>query len=59
MSKGSAYQILGVSRWQGKEAIKAAYRQMVKQCHPDHGGDGAEIIMINQAYNLLKKKRGL
>ena len=59
MSSSSAYQILGVSRWDGKEHIKAAYRSMVKKCHPDVGGDSKQMAIINQAYDLLKKKRGL
>lgn len=57
MSSFNAYQILGVSRWDGKEQIKLAYRQLAKRCHPDVGGDGVEILLVNQAYNLLKQKR--
>lgn len=59
MSSQNAYQVLGVSRWDGKAQIKAAYRQMVKQYHPDAGGDGTKIVLINEAYNLLKVKRGI
>lgn len=58
MSNQTAYQVLGVSRWDGKNTIKAAYRQMVKQYHPDAGGDGAQIMLVNQAYATLKVKRG-
>ena len=59
MSHGNAYQILGVSRWDSKDAIKSAYRERVKRFHPDMGGDTSQIVRINQAYSLLKKKRGL
>jgi curved DNA-binding protein CbpA len=55
----NAYQILGVSRFDGREQIKSAYRSLAKTYHPDCGGDGTKILLINQAYNLLKKKRGL
>ena len=53
------YQVLGISRWDNKDRIKSAYREMVKQHHPDTGGDSAKIVSINAAYNTLKQKRGI
>ena len=55
----SPYQILGISRWDGNDRIKMAYHNLVKMHHPDRGGDGKHIVAINQAYNFLKKRRGL
>lgn len=54
----SAYKILGVAEDADREAIRAAYIELVKLNHPDlHGGsDGAteRLKEINQAFNLLK-----
>lgn len=47
------YRILGVSQDATNEQIKAAYRNQVKQHHPDLGGDPEKFKSITNAYENL------
>lgn len=50
------YKILGISKTASKEEIKAAYRRLAKEYHPDRnkGKDSvAKFIEINEAYSFL------
>ncbi len=49
-----AYKILGVSSNASLDAIKTAYRELVKKHHPDAGGDEKKIIDLNAAWEVLK-----
>lgn len=42
--------VLGVARTADTETIRAAYRRMAAQNHPDRGGDPARMAAINAAY---------
>ena len=52
------YELLGVPRGADEAAIKAAYRRMAKECHPDrHNGckqNEAKFKAISEAYDVLK-----
>ncbi len=52
------YELLGVSRNADDKAIKAAYRKLAMDCHPDrHGGctsKEAHFKSISEAYECLK-----
>ena len=52
------YDLLGVPRGADDAAIKAAYRRLAKECHPDrHNGcrdQEARFKSINEAYDVLK-----
>jgi molecular chaperone DnaJ len=52
------YDLLGVQRGADEAAIKAAYRRLAKECHPDrHNGcrdQEAKFKAINEAYDVLK-----
>jgi DnaJ-class molecular chaperone len=48
------YHILGIPKTADAKAIKAAYRKLAKQHHPDQvGGNEAKFKDINEAYNVL------
>ena len=48
------YEILGIQQGATKEEIKAAYRIMAHEYHPDKlGGDEGKMKLINNAYQAL------
>lgn len=50
-----AYAVLGVQRGADLTEIKAAYRRLMLQHHPDKGGDLEAAKQINAAYEALTK----
>ena len=60
-NKKDYYEILGVSKTAGEEDIKAAYKKLVKQYHPDlHPGDktaAEKFKEINEAHEVLSDKQ--
>lgn len=64
MAKRCYYEVLELDRGASEQEIKAAFRRLAKDCHPDrNGGDkNAEqrFKEINEAYEVLKdpQKRG-
>jgi curved DNA-binding protein len=48
------YSILGVTPGASDAEIKSAYRKLVKEHHPDTGGDGERFAQINAAYDNIK-----
>ena len=58
MVDGDYYELLGLTRGADDAAIKAAYRRLAKECHPDrHGGctnQEARFKSISEAYECLK-----
>ena len=50
----SFYEILGVSDKATQDELRAAYRRLVKQSHPDVGGSAAIFDMVTEAYRTLE-----
>lgn len=47
------YETLGVTRRARPSVIKSAYRALVREMHPDTGGDAAEFRAVREAWELL------
>ncbi|MGQ0742478.1 MAG: molecular chaperone DnaJ [Alphaproteobacteria bacterium] len=61
MSKRDYYEVLGVARGCSPEDVKAAFRKLAKEHHPDAnpGDNGCEhkFKEINEAYDVLKDEQ--
>ncbi len=64
MAKRCYYEVLELDKGASEQAIKAAFRRLAKDCHPDrNGGDKdaeKKFKELNEAYEVLKdpQKRG-
>lgn len=47
------YKLLQVRRDASPEVIAAAYRRLMRDAHPDTGGDAEEAKRLNLAYEVL------
>jgi len=54
LAAADPYRVLGVSPAATAAEIKAAYRALVKQHHPDAGGDDRTILALNAAWEVLR-----
>ncbi len=59
MGDRSAYAVLGLDPTADDAAIERAYRRLIKQFHPDRGGDPTRAAEINRAYDELRSERVL
>ena len=48
-----ALSVLGLDASATQDVIKQAFRQLVKQHHPDVGGSAESFRRVNDAYQLL------
>ncbi|MGZ0748054.1 J domain-containing protein [Haloparvum sp. AD34] len=46
----AAFDVLGLSKSADVDEVKRAYRERVKEVHPDQGGDEAEFKRVREAY---------
>jgi len=53
MPPGDARRTLGVDADASQSEVKTAYRDRVKETHPDSGGDEEEFKRVNRAYETL------
>ncbi len=53
VSAETHYEILGVGADAGEDEIKAAYKRLIQQVHPDKGGSEALFRKVNEAYKTL------
>ena len=58
MAKRDYYDVLGIARAASDQEIKAAFRRLAKECHPDrcNGDQTSETRFkeVNEAYEALK-----
>jgi ferredoxin len=54
----SPFEVLGVDPDADEEAIEAAYRDRVKETHPDLGGSLREFLLVRTAYEEIQAGRG-
>lgn len=47
-------KLLGVKPGDSAEIVKAAFREKIKECHPDRGGDNEKTKLLIEAYEKLK-----
>ncbi|MBW8733133.1 MAG: molecular chaperone DnaJ [Asticcacaulis sp.] len=53
-----AYQTLGLGIGADKKAVREAWKRLMKDAHPDQGGDPARASALNAARDVLLKRRG-
>jgi curved DNA-binding protein CbpA len=53
-----AYRTLGLEQGADQDAVRRAYREQIKEVHPDRGGDEAEFRRIKRAYERLREPTG-
>jgi molecular chaperone DnaJ len=53
MTAKDYYQILGLSRGATTEEVKAAFRRLALEHHPDRGGNAEKFKEANEAYQVL------
>lgn len=49
----SAYRVLGVSPTAPDEELRRAYRRLLRETHPDTGGDTVQFIALQRAWELI------
>src|SRR5215468_313049 len=58
MAKRDYYDVLGITRTASDQEVKAAFRRLAKECHPDRcNGDSTSekrFKEVNEAYEALK-----
>ena len=52
----SPYEVLGLPMWAPEEHVKAKFRELAMEHHPDHGGDPEQFRRIVAAYEKLVGK---
>ena len=51
------YRVFGLPPWTSMKKIKKKYKELVKKYHPDKSHTRKEFEMIQQSYELIKKRR--
>ncbi len=49
------YSVLGVTPDADEEVVRDAYRSLMKDHHPDHGGSTEKFIRIKEAYDAIQR----
>lgn len=54
----AAFAVLGLQTGASTSEVKTAYREKVKEVHPDHGGDHEAFRRVREAYTTAKEHAG-
>jgi len=52
----AAFAVLGLSPGASPTEVRRAYREKVKEVHPDHGGDRERFQQVREAYTTARKR---
>jgi len=52
---GSAFEVLDLDPSASAEEVRAAYRERVKEVHPDQGGDRESFERVREAYTVARE----
>lgn len=52
------YAVFGLRAGAPDAAVRAAYRELARQTHPDHGGRNEDFLRVQAAYERIKRLRG-
>lgn len=50
------HELLGIATGATRDALKAHWREVARQHHPDHGGDPERFMDLHAAYRRLLAK---
>jgi len=57
MSRVEALKVLGLEEGVSDEEIRATHRRLIQQTHPDKGGTNYLAAKINEAKDVLLRRR--
>ena len=58
MPLADAYAILGLPQTASLEEVKRNYKRLAVVFHPDKGGYKEAMVLLNNAYDRIKKEKG-
>jgi hypothetical protein len=53
--KQNAWSILGIKETNDESIIRKAYYHLAREYHPDKGGDPADMVRLNNAYEWVMR----